>query len=96
MDTATHQKLRGKRTLSHFGTLIGASKNTAWRWEAGQTQPDVNYSERLSEFAERKHFLKDWKLAGSMKLIRDLESAQAEIAEFFRTSIERTALELTE
>jgi len=90
------KQLRGKRRLADFGTLIGAPKNTVWRWEAGQAQPDANYSERLSELAEREHFLKDWKLAGSMELIGDLESAQAEIAELFRTSILRTARQLTE
>ena len=62
----------------------------------GQAQPDATYAERLSELAEREHFLKDWKLAGSMRLIGDLEGAKAEIAELFRTSIERTARRLTE
>lgn len=90
------KKLRGKRTLADFGALIGAPKNTVWRWEAGQAQPDATYAERLSELAEREHFLKDWKLAGSMTLIGDLEGAKAEIAELFRTSIERTARQLTE
>lgn len=90
------KKLRGKRTLADFGALIGAPKNTVWRWEAGQAQPDATYAERLIELAEREHFLSDWKLAGSMTLIGDLEDAKAEIAELFRTSIERTARQLTE
>lgn len=90
------KKLRGKRTLADFGALIGAPKNTVWRWEAGQAQPDVTYAERLSELAEREHFLKDWKLAGSMTLVGDLEAAKAEIAELFRKSVERTAIQLTE
>jgi hypothetical protein len=90
------KQLRGKRTLAGFGALIGAPKNTVWRWEAGQAHPDANYAQLLSELAEREHFLKDWKLAGSMTLIGDLEGAKAEIAELFRKSIERTASELTE
>jgi len=90
------KQLRGKRTLADFGALIGAPKNTVWRWEAGHAQPDATYSERLSELAERDHFLKNWTLAGSMQLIGDLESAKAEIAELFRTSIERTSRQLTE
>jgi hypothetical protein len=89
------KQLRGKRTLSNFGALIGAPKNTVWRWEAGQAHPDATYAERLSELAEREHFLKNWKLAGSMMLIGDLEGAKAEIAELFRGSIERTARRLT-
>jgi hypothetical protein len=89
------KQLRGKRTLADFGALIGAPKNTVWRWEAAQAQPDAAYTERLSELAEREHFLKDWKLAGSMMLIGDLESAKGEIAELFRQSIERTARQVT-
>jgi hypothetical protein len=49
----------------------------------------------LSQIAEREHFLKDWKLAGSMTLFGDLESADAEIAALFRKSIERTSRRLT-
>jgi DNA-binding XRE family transcriptional regulator len=90
------KQLRGKRTLADLGALIGASKNTVWRWEAGQAQPDATYAERLSQLAEREHFLKDWKLVGSMTLVGDLESAKAEIAELFRKSVERTASQLTE
>ena len=89
------KQLRGKRTLADFGALIGAPKNTVWRWEAAQAQPDATYTERLSELAEREHFLKNWKLVGSMTLIGDLETAKAEIAELFRASIERTARRLT-
>ena len=90
------RQLRGKRTLTDFGALIGAPKNTVWRWEAGQSQPDTNYSEQLSELAERERFLKNWKLAGSMTLVGDLDSAKAEIAELFRKSVERTARQLSE
>ena len=90
------KQLRGKRTLADLGALIGAPKNTVWRWEAGQARPDATYAELLSELAEREHFLKDWKLVGSMTLVGDLESAKAEIAELFRKSVERTASQLTE
>lgn len=90
------KRLRGKRTLADFGALIGAPKNTVWRWEAGQAQPDATYADRLSDLAERERFLKDWKLAGSMTLLGDLESAKTEIAALFRKSLERTARQLTE
>ena len=90
------KQLRGKRTLSEFGALIGAPKNTVWRWEAGHTRPDATYAERLSALSEREHFLEDWKLAGSMTLAGDLESAKAEIAELFRRSVTRTVRQLTE
>ena len=90
------KQLRGKRSLADFGALIGAPKNTVWRWEAGQAQPDSTYAERLSELAERERFLKNWTLAGSMTLVGDLESAKAEIAELFRKSVDRTARQLSE
>lgn len=88
------KQLRGKRSLAGFGALLGAPKNTVWRWEAGQARPDRIYSERLSNLAERERFLKDWKLAGSMTLIGDLESAKNEIARLFRKSAERTVRQL--
>jgi hypothetical protein len=90
------KQLRGKRTLAEFGALLGAPKNTVWRWEAGKSQPDETYAERLSELAERERFLDDWNLVGSMRLLGDLESARTEIAEMFRQSLERTADQLAE
>ena len=90
------KQLRGKRTLAEFGALLGAPKNTIWRWEATKSQPDGAYAERLSELAEREHFLEDWNLVGSMTLLDDLESAKAEIAEMFRQSLERSAQQLAE
>ena len=88
------KQLRGKRSLATFGALLGAPKNTVWRWEAGNAVPDATYSDLLSRLAEREHFLKDWKLVGSMTFLGDLESAQDEIAELFRKSVERTASQL--
>ena len=90
------KQLRGKRTLAEFGTLLGAPRNTVRRWEIGKSRPDDTKAERLSELAEREHFLRDWNLAGSMTLLGDLESAKAEIAELFRRSLGRTAHQLTE
>ena len=29
------RRLRGKRTQEEFAQVIGAPKNTVWRWEAG-------------------------------------------------------------
>jgi|SRR5689334_17044490 hypothetical protein len=90
------KQLRGKRSLAAFGAELHAPKNTVWRWEAGQARPDATYSERLSELAERERFLKDWKLAGSMTMHGDLESANAEIARIFRHSAERTVRQLAD
>ena len=90
------RELRGKRTLPDFAASIGASKNTLSGWEAGKAQPNETYSERLSDLAERERFLKDWKLAGSMRVIDDLENAKGEIDDLFRKSIERTARQLAE
>jgi transcriptional regulator with XRE-family HTH domain len=90
------KRLRGKRTQAEFGALLGAPKNTVWRWEAGQAHPDTRYDTRLSELAKREHFLIDWQLVGSMTLLGDLESAKADIAKLFRTSLERTSRQLAE
>lgn len=84
------KQLRGRRTLADFAVLIGASENSVRRWEVGQAQPDATYAKRLSELAVREHFLKDWKLDGSLTLVGDLESAKAEISELFRKSVERS------
>jgi hypothetical protein len=90
------KRLRGKRTQAEFGALLAAPKNTVWRWEAGQAHPDARYAARLSALAEREHFLTDWQLAGSMTLLGDLESARADIAKLFHTSLERTSHQLVE
>ena len=90
------KRLRGKRTQAEFGALLGAPKNTVWRWEAGQVHPDTRYAARLSELAEREHFLSDWQLVGSMTLLGELESARADMAKLFRTSLERTSHQLAE
>jgi len=90
------KQLRGKRTQAEFGALLGTPKNTVWRWEAGQSQPDAYYAARLSALAEREGFLQDWKLVGSMTLVGDLDSASAEIAKLFRQSLARTTRHLAE
>jgi hypothetical protein len=90
------KRLRGKRTQAEFGALLGAPKNTVWRWEAGQAHPDARYAARLSELAEREHFLTDGQLAGSMTLLGDLESARADVAKLFRRSLERASRQLAE
>ena len=90
------KRLRGKRTQAEFGALLGAPKNTVWRWEAGQVHPDARYAARLSELAEHEHFLTDWQVVGSMTLLGDLENATADIAKLFRTSLERTSRQLAE
>jgi len=90
------KRLRGKRTQAEFGALLGAPKNTVWRWEVGQAHPDARYAARLSELAECEHFLTDWQLVGSMTLLGDLESAKVDIAKLFRTSLERMSRQLAE
>jgi hypothetical protein len=80
------KQLRGRRSLADFAVLIDAPKNRVRSWEVGQAQPDATYAERLSELAVREHFLKDWRLDGSMTLVADLESAKAEISELYSES----------
>lgn len=88
------KQLRGKRTQAEFGALLGTSKNTVWRWEAGQAHPAPHFATRLSELAERECFLRDWQLVGSMTLVGDLEDARADIDNLFRMSVERTSRQL--
>lgn len=89
------RQLRSKRTLAEFGELLGTAENTVWRWEAGKVQPGARHTRLLSELAGREHFQTDWKLAGSMTLLCDLDSADAEIAELFQTSL-HTARQFTD
>ena len=90
------RQLRGARTQTEFGALLGARKNTIWRWEAGQARPDARYTARLCELAGQERFLEDWQLVGSMTLIDDLDSAQAEIIALFRSSLQYTSRLLSE
>jgi hypothetical protein len=85
------KRLRGMRTQAEFGALLGAPKNTVWRWETAHAHPDARYAARLSALAEREHFLTDWQLAGLMTLLGDLESARAYIAKLFRRSLDHTS-----
>jgi transcriptional regulator with XRE-family HTH domain len=86
--------LRGKRTLAEFGELVGAPKNTVWRWEAGYTKPDGEHSKRLSELAEEECFLDDWRLAGSAEIVGDIEEGSHQAAESFKRAIARSAFEV--
>jgi len=83
--------LRGKRTQSDFGELIGVPKNTVWRWESGYAEPQPAYAKRLSELADRECFLSDWQLVGSMELAGDIEEGSKEIARSFKKSLMRKA-----
>lgn len=88
------KQLRGERSLPEFAALLSVSKNTVLRWEVGYVAPNAMHSERLSVLARCERFVKDRRLVGSMTLLGDLESAQPEIAELFRNSIQRTARQL--
>src|SRR5438309_7972998 len=68
------KRLRGKRTQEEFARLLGAPKNTVWRWEAGYTVPTRSYSKKLSALAERERFLTDWQAVGSITWVGDLEA----------------------
>ena len=82
--------LRGKRTQDDFARLIGAPKNTVWRWEAGYASPAAAYVQKLSELAVRERFLSDWEPVGSVTWVGDLQEGTREIAlEFSRTLASR-------
>ena len=75
--------LRGKRTQEEFAQLLGAPKNTVWRWEAGYTIPAPAYAKKLSAMAAQEGFLSDWKAAGSVVWVGDLDAGAKEIAADF-------------
>lgn len=75
---------------------MGTTEEVVAGWEAGKPVADETNCEQLSPLAEREHFPEDWKLAGSMTLLDDLENAKAEIDDLFGKSIERTARQLAE
>src|SRR5438552_9242491 len=79
--------LRGKRTQEEFAQLLGAPKNTVWRWEAGYTIPAPAYAKKLSAMAARERFLSGWKAVGSIVWVGDLDAGAKEIATDFYSSL---------
>lgn len=86
--------LRGKRSQSEFGELVGVAKNTVWRWEAGYARPDPVAAARLTEIAHQEDFHADWQLVGSITRIGDLEEGSRQIAAMINKSVARTARNL--
>jgi len=74
------RRLRGKRTQEEFARLIGAPKNTVWRWEAGRAAPAALYAKKLSNIAAEERFLSDWEPVGSIIWVGDLDLGLKEIA----------------
>jgi DNA-binding transcriptional regulator YiaG len=89
------RRLRGKRTLVEFADLIGVAANTVWRWEDGRVTPDSLRVQKLSALAIRERFLSDWKLAGSMILIGDIEIASQQMADTLKQTLKRRAAALS-
>ena len=88
------KELRSKRTQEEFGKLLGVPKNTVWRWECGMVKPDRRNCEKMTELAGKERFMEDWNLVGSVTLLGDLDTADAEIAKLFEESVKQTADEL--
>ena len=88
------RRLRGRRTQSEFGKLLGVPKNTVWRWEAGRAAPAARHVEALSKLASGQQFLKDWKLVGSMELLGSLEEGSKAIRASLEKSLFRSFREL--
>ena len=86
------RRLRGKRTQEEFAQLMGAPKNTVWRWETGQAAPAAAYTKKLSQIAARERFLLDWQPVGSITWVGDLDAGSREIALAFSRPIFRGAL----
>jgi transcriptional regulator with XRE-family HTH domain len=83
------RQLRGKRTQEEFARLLGAPKNTVWRWEAGLAAPAGAYAKKLSQIAAREQFLLDWQPVGSITWVGDLDAGSKQIALEFSRSLVR-------
>ena len=89
------KRLRGKRTQTEFGEMLGVPKNTVWRWESGRTSPDPEHTKALTQMAAEQGFLKDWKLVGSMELTGSLEEGSKTMSAKVMKGLLRSANELT-
>ena len=83
------RRLRGKRTQAEFARFVGATKNTVWRWESGRVAPDPASRARLTRLAERERFSPDWTLAGSIRILGDIEEGSRLISRALKRGIER-------
>ena len=90
------RRLRGKRTQAEFGALIGVPKNTVWRWERGRVKADAEHDCRLSKLAERERFLADWKLAGSLPPLGDLQEISQRVSAMVQRSLARSLREMAD
>ena len=85
------RQLRGKRTQSEFGALLGVPKNTVWRWESGQVKPAGESAGLLSALAEKEHFLSGWNLRGSLEIVGGIEEGSKLIRKMVKKSLLRSA-----
>ena len=83
------KQLRGKRTQEEFARLLGAPKNTVWRWEAGNVVPTASYAKKLSALATREGFLANWKAVGSIVWVGDLDAGSKDILREFSRTVTR-------
>jgi hypothetical protein len=63
--------LRGRRSQTEFGLLVGAKANTIWRWEDGRAGPDDAHARRLDQLAEMSVSSQTGNFAGSITLRGD-------------------------
>lgn len=87
------KRLRDRRTQSEFAELLRVAVEEVEFWESGQEAPNPEQLESLSELAEKEHFLRDWKLAGSGVLRTDLDEVlsqhRKEISQLIDCSVDR-------
>ena len=86
------QKLRGKRSLVEFADVLGVPKKTISLWEANRGPAFDNA--KLSALARKEGFHSDWKLKGSVTLLREVEPGHPLMNRLIRESVGRTATEL--
>jgi transcriptional regulator with XRE-family HTH domain len=85
--------LRGKRSLQEFGDVLGVTKNTVWRWEAGRVTPDVAQMKKLNELAAKQGYWDQWQLKGSATLVGNLEEASAKLKQEWKEADARSLAE---
>ncbi|HZS45150.1 MAG TPA: hypothetical protein VFC63_08620 [Blastocatellia bacterium] len=85
--------LRGKRTLAEFASLVNVTPDIVRLWEDDKMRPGEEDTNRLADLAQKEEFLKDWKLAGSGRLLGDVDEAikklRKEDEEIFANRIKR-------
>jgi len=69
------KQLRGNRSLAGFATLVGATRNTVWRWGTRAESAQCNLLDAAIHDRPTRAFPQGLEAVGSMTLLGDLEGA---------------------